>query len=67
MNARTIIANYCVLHDPSGQGHAWRLVDAENISADIAEELACWIIEDEPREGDEYTASNGQHYCLPGK
>ncbi len=59
----TIIADREVQWDKSGVGHCW--VDAANQPADIAEEIACWIIEDEPEAGDEYTATNGQTYRLP--
>jgi len=52
-----------IQHDNSGAGHNWRL--ARNLPANIAEELACWIIEDEPEPGDEYQASNGLAYRLP--
>ena len=63
INNATLVADHSVQHDASGVGHCWR--DAGDLPADIAEELACWIIEDEPNPGDEYTASNGQTYRLP--
>ena len=58
-----LVADHGVEHDASGVGHCWR--DADNLPADIAAELACWIIEDEPQPGAEYQASNGQMYRLP--
>jgi len=65
MNATEIITNHKVQHDPSGVGHAWRAVVADDVPANIAEEIACWIIEEEPESGDEFTAMNGLHYRLP--
>lgn len=67
MNALEIVLGHCVQHDPSGQGHAWQSVDGDGLSPDTAEELAAWIVEDEPLPGDECIAGNGQHYRLPGK
>ena len=57
------IADHDVEHDASGVGHCWQT--AIDLPADIEEEVACWIIEDEPKPGDEYTATNGQTYRLP--
>jgi len=55
-----------IQHDASGQGHAWRTVDAEDLAPSILEEIHAEFIElayqgDEPDEG-EYVATNGQHY-----
>mgnify|MGYP000091144097 CR=1 FL=1 len=58
-----IAADHEVEHDGSGVGHDWR--PAGDLPADIAEEIACWIIEDEPQAGDEYQATNGETYRLP--
>lgn len=42
-----------------GQGHDWR---AEDLSADIREEIACEMLDGGRTHCDDYTASNGQHY-----
>ncbi len=69
MDAIDIVAGYGVQVDPSGVGHAWHPVDTADVSVDIAEEIACWIIEagpeSEPEPREEMTASNGQHYRMP--
>ena len=69
MNARNLIspatalfAEHHVQRDLSGQGHCWKNVSPEDISADVTEEIFCWITEDDPAAGDEYTGSNGLHY-----
>jgi hypothetical protein len=62
MDATQIITGHNVQEDPSGVGHAWQSIDLRDFPASIAEEIACWIIEDEPEPGAEMTASNGQHY-----
>ncbi len=59
----TLVAEHGVQHDESGVGHCWR--PAGDLPANIAEEVACWIIEDDPNPGDEYRATNGQTYRLP--
>lgn len=56
-----LIADHDIQHDNSGQGHNWQPV-GDDLPADIAEEIATWIIEDQPESGDEYWASNGQSY-----
>jgi hypothetical protein len=65
MDANVIINGHRVQHDPSGVGHAWRTIPANDLPASIAEEIACWIIEDEPEDGAEIIASNGLHYRVP--
>lgn len=65
MNANEIIDGHGVQHDPSGVGHSWGPVAAADMPANIAEEIACWIIEEDPEAGAEMTGSNGQHYRLP--
>jgi hypothetical protein len=66
MDAAEIITGRDVQHDPSGVGHAWRTIPADDIPASIREEIACWILEaDNPSPGTEYVATGGQHYRLP--
>ena len=62
-NEDNLVAEYNVEHDESGVGHCWR--SAGELPANIAEEVTCWIIEDQPEPGDEYHATNGQTYRLP--
>lgn len=50
-----------IQHDPSGQGHAWRDIAAEDVPPEIAEEIAGEII-DGGRETGEMVARNGLHY-----
>mgnify|MGYP000912045063 CR=1 FL=1 len=58
-----MMTNYRVQIDMSGgQGHCWRSVDDLNCPADIAEEIACEIIDGRRESCDDYIASNGQHY-----
>jgi len=65
-DAREVCASRIMQHDPSGQGHAWRALDVDGVPANIAEELACWVLEDDPEDGAQYIASNGLHYrCAP--
>ena len=66
MNAREIINGHGVEHDPSGVGHAWSPIAADDLPGAIAEEIADWIVEDDPEAGEEMIGSNGQHYRLPG-
>lgn len=48
--------------DRSGQGHCWRNIDAEDIPADIREEIAAEILDGGKDECEDYVATNGQHY-----
>lgn len=59
----TLVENHGVEYDQSGVGHCWR--SAGDLPASIAEEIACWIIEDEPEPGDEFRSENGGMYRLP--
>ena len=46
----------------NGQGHCWLKVDASHIPADVREEIAAEIIDNDAEECNDYTASNGMHY-----
>ena len=61
MATRTKIEGCMIQHDASGQGHAWRTIDAIDLPASIREEIAAEILDgnDDP---DCYVASNGQCY-----
>jgi len=65
MNANDIITGHRIQEDPSGVGYAWQTIDLDYFPGSIAEEIAAWIIEDDPDPGDEMTGTNGQHYRLP--
>lgn len=56
------ICGCTIQHDPSGVGHAWRNIDASDIPANIAEEIAAEILDGGAEECDDYVASNGLHY-----
>ncbi len=47
--------------DRSGQGHAWRNADPDEVPANVVMEIEGEII-DGKRESGELVASNGQHY-----
>ena len=65
MDALEIIRGHRVQYDASGVGHAWSAVDADNMPGSIMEEIAAWIIEEDPDPGVEMVGSNGQHYRIP--
>ena len=63
MNAtETTICGNQIQHDASGVGHCWRNIDAQNIPADVAEEIAAEIIDGGLSDCDGFVASNGLHY-----
>ena len=61
MEAKLNVAGKTVQIDPSAQGHAWRPVRADELPANIAQEIAGEIIDGRCEEG-EIVASNGLHY-----
>jgi len=63
MNAtETTICGKRIQHDNSGVGHNWRTIDANDIPADICEEIAAEIIDGGKEKCEKYTASNGLNY-----
>jgi hypothetical protein len=58
----TTILGHTIQHDNSGVGHNWRDIDANDIPADIREEIAAEIIDGKQETCDDYTATNGLHY-----
>lgn len=61
----TTISELCgktIQHDNSGVGHNWRTIDADDLPANIAEEIACEIIDGKQETCSNYVATNGQHY-----
>lgn len=51
-----------IKHDNSGVGHNWKNIDANDIPADIQEEIAAEIIDGKQDTCDDYCATNGLHY-----
>lgn len=45
-----------------GQGHCWRNADEIELPANVAEEIACEILDGKQESCGDYVASNGQHY-----
>ena len=58
----TTICDATISHDRSGVGQCWRIIDASDLPANIAEEIAAEILDGERESCDDYVASNGQHY-----
>lgn len=56
-----LVCGHQVQHDASGQGHAWRNIDAADIPANVILELEGHMI-DGGLDTAEIVASNGQHY-----
>ena len=48
--------------DRSGVGHSWRPVAADDLPANVREEIECEIIDGGKDSCDDYVASNGLHY-----
>ena len=51
-----------VQHDASGQGHAWRDIDADDLPADTRLEIECEIIDGGQETCAKYVARGGLHY-----
>ena len=63
MNAtETTICGKRIQHDNSGVGHNWRTIDANDIPADICEEIATEIIDGKMSKCEDFVGSNGLHY-----
>ena len=64
MNANeTLVCGLQIQQDQSGgQGHCWRNVSANDIPADIRQEIEGEIIDGGHEECEDFIASNGQHY-----
>ncbi len=58
----TKICGTTIQHDNSGVGHNWRNIDAQDIPANIVEEIAAEINDGGQDECEDYVASNGVHY-----
>jgi hypothetical protein len=56
------ICGKTIQHDNSGVGHNWRGIDANDIPADIREEIAAEIIDGGKDTCEQYTATNGLSY-----
>lgn len=62
INSKIEVANKSIQHDASGQGHAWRACNEDNLPADIHEEIRAEMIDGKVLSCPDYVASNGQHY-----
>lgn len=58
----TTVCGLDIQQDFSGVGHCWRTVRAEDIPADVREEIEGEIIDGGKDECDGFTASNGINY-----
>lgn len=57
------IAGTAIRYDASnGQGHKWVAATADNCPANVVEEIAAEILDNDARMCRDYVASNGQHY-----
>jgi hypothetical protein len=55
--------NGCQIYiDASGVGHAWRAIDAQDIPANIIEEIEGEMIDGGKESCSDFVASNGLHY-----
>lgn len=58
------VCDRVIVQDASGgQGHCWDTIHADDIPHNIAEEIACEMIDGEQEACDDYLAGNGQHYA----
>lgn len=62
MTEATTICGAQIQIDRSGQGHAWRNIDASAIPANIVMEIEGEIIDGGNESCGDYVASNGLHY-----
>lgn len=61
MESKTV-CDKIIKHDNSGVGHNWRVIDPEDIPANIRIEIECEMLDGGLESCDDYTASNGLHY-----
>lgn len=57
-----LVCGYQIQRDMSGQGHAWTNIDADDIPANIREEIEGEIIDGGVDDTDLFVGSNGIHY-----
>lgn len=58
----TTICGKTIKHDNSGIGHNWRIIDANEIPADIREEIEGEMIDGKNSKCEDFVGSNGLHY-----
>ena len=56
------VAGHQIQIDRSGQGHAWRNVNADEIPSQVREEIEGEVIDGKKGSCETFTASNGQNY-----
>lgn len=66
MTDDTLVCGTQIQHDASGQGHAWRNIDAADIPANIREEIEGEMIDGGKDTCADFIASNGLHYRWQG-
>jgi hypothetical protein len=57
-----LICGTQIQHDNSGVGHNWRNIDANDIPANVRQEIECEILDGGQETCSDYVASNGLHY-----
>lgn len=62
MTTATEICGKTIKHDNSGIGNNWRTIDADDLPANIAEDIAAEILDGKQETCSDYVASNGLHY-----
>lgn len=62
MTNANLVCDKQIQIDRSGQGHAWKNIDAEEIPPNIVQEIEAEIIDGKVTEGAIIVASNGLHY-----
>lgn len=58
----TLVCGNQVQFDASGVGHCWRNIDAQDIPADIREEIEGEMIDGGKDECEDFVGSDGLHY-----
>ena len=62
MKNTTLVCGYKIQIGRSGQGHAWKTIDAEDIPPHIREEIEGEIIDGGVDDTGLFVATNGVHY-----
>lgn len=62
MNDNTLVCGKQIQHDNSGVGHNWRNISADDIPANVRDEIEGEIIDGGKDECSDFVGSNGLHY-----
>jgi hypothetical protein len=60
-NKKAKVCGRTIQHDASGQGHCWRTVSANDLSADTVEDIHACILDGESH-CELHIADGGEHY-----